>query len=207
MIRRFTPLVALLATSLAHGEAPTDSEAARAALQAKLAALPQFEAQFTQTVTDFDGTLLQEGEGQLAVAVPQRFSWHQMVPEESLILSDGEAVYVYDPMLEQVSIYALMEATGQTPLSLLASDDDAAWAQYQVSQSAQCYELTPLEAQEIARMTVCFEGERIDTLSLTDSQSVTTTMALAQFSAAPLAADRFQFTPPQGTLVDDQRTP
>ncbi|MBY6185588.1 outer membrane lipoprotein chaperone LolA [Marinobacter hydrocarbonoclasticus] len=192
--------VATLASPMALA-APQD------VLQARLAQLPEFEARFSQVVTDTDGTVLQTGEGQLAMAVPNRFSWHQSVPDESLILSDGDAIYLYDPLLEQVSIYSLTETTAQTPLSLLSSNDSEAWAAYQVSQQGECFTLTPKAAENVQSMAICFDGEAIESLALVDGQQVKTTMDLTQFQSGPLSSDRFHFAPPDGTQVDDQRNP
>ncbi|MBY5920336.1 outer membrane lipoprotein chaperone LolA [Ferrimonas balearica] len=187
--------------------APMAMAAPQQALKAKLATVPAFEAEFSQVVTESDGTVLQEGQGTLAMAVPNRFAWHQNSPEESVILSDGKDVYLYDPMLEQVSIYALTDATGQTPLSLLSSDDEEAWEAYQITQQGECFTLTPNEAETIQSMAICFDGDAIEKLSLVDGQQVTTTMDLSQFRNGPLDDGRFHFAPPEGTLVDDQRNP
>ncbi|MBW3163320.1 outer membrane lipoprotein chaperone LolA [Ferrimonas balearica] len=187
--------------------APLAMAAPQQALQAKLAQLPEFEAQFEQVVTDPDGTLLQQGQGSLAMAVPNRFAWHQQAPEESVILSDGEDVYLYDPLLEQVSIYDLQDATGQTPLSLLSSNDEAEWAAYEVSQNGDCFTLTPTDADGIQTMAICFDGDAIESLSLVDGQQVETRMTLSRFHTGPLEQGRFTFAAPEGTLVDDQRNP
>lgn len=197
----------MISLAVAAAAAPMAMAAPQQALQAKLATVSAFEAAFRQVVTEPDGTVLQEGQGSLAMAVPNRFAWHQTAPEQSVILSDGEAVYLYDPLLEQVSIYALEDATGQTPLSLLSSDDASAWDDYQVAQQGDCFTLTPNDPETIQSMAICFDGSAIERVTLVDGQQVTTTMDLSQFRKGPVDEGRFHFSPPEGTLVDDQRNP
>lgn len=175
-------------------------------LQQRVGALPHFQAEFQQVVVDQEGQTLQQGEGSLAVATPDQFRWHQVQPEESLILSDGQVVYVYDPLLEQVSLYGVDQALVQSPLSLLSDLDPEAWEQYQISQQGDCYRLEPKEAQGIQAMSLCFQQDTISTLALEDSQGLTTTMTLTQFSQAEPDNATFTFEPPEGTLIDDQRS-
>jgi outer membrane lipoprotein carrier protein len=77
-------------------------------------------ADFGQTVTDANGKVIQQGQGEMLIARPGRFRWEYRKPYEQLIVSDGKRLWVYDPELEQVTVKSVDEALGNTPALLLA---------------------------------------------------------------------------------------
>ncbi|SHG84371.1 outer membrane lipoprotein chaperone LolA [Ferrimonas marina] len=174
------------------------------ALQQRLAALSQFSAEFEQQAFDFDGQLVQESQGLIALQAPLRFAWEQSEPEPLTLVSDGEAVWYFDPFVEQVTVTPVEQALAQTPLALISSQDSALWAQWQVSKVDGCYQLVQKEQPEIT-MGICFSGEAIESLTLTDAQGTKTVMSLKAFSDQPVAAERFVFEPADGVFIDDQR--
>ncbi|WP_298440250.1 outer membrane lipoprotein chaperone LolA [uncultured Ferrimonas sp.] len=173
-------------------------------LQQKLAAVPQFQATFDQQAFDFDDQLVQQSQGTVALKAPLKFSWLQQSPDQLSLVSDGVAVWYYDPYVEQVTISAIADVLEQTPLPLLSSRDPALWAQWQVSQQQQCFVLNQPQQQGV-EMQVCFNGDAINKLQLIDAQGNRTVMTLTDFNLAALADDNFNFTPPEGTFIDDQR--
>ncbi|WP_417349628.1 outer membrane lipoprotein chaperone LolA [Ferrimonas sp.] len=197
-MKRVILAVALL-PALAHAGAEEN-------LKQKLSQLESFQAGFSQQVFDDQGELIQEGEGRLAVSSPDRFRWQLTAPEESLVVADGSAVWVYDPLMEAVSVYRQDDAIAQTPLTILTRTDDQAWSQYQFSQNDQCFDAEPIsEESHIRRMSVCFQGDSIASLAMVDSQAVRSEFTLSGFSSEAVSAEQFQFTAPEGTEIDDQR--
>lgn len=75
-----------------------------------------FSAKFAQTVYDSKGKELQKASGDLLVQRLNRFNWHTTSPDESLIVADGQDVWVYDPFVEQVTALKLKDAVLNTPL-------------------------------------------------------------------------------------------
>ncbi|TKB48885.1 outer membrane lipoprotein chaperone LolA [Ferrimonas sediminicola] len=192
-------LVAALLPALAHAGAEEN-------LKQKLAKLKQFQAGFSQQVFDDQGNLIQEGRGRLAVSAPDRFRWQLTAPEESLVVADGNAVWVYDPLMEAVSIYRQDDAIAQTPLTILTRTDAEAWDQYRFSEQGQCFTAEPKsEDSHVRMMSVCFDGERIASLAMVDSQAVRSEFALSGFTSEGVAMSEFRFTAPEGTEIDDQR--
>ncbi|USD38980.1 MULTISPECIES: outer membrane lipoprotein chaperone LolA [Ferrimonas] len=197
-MKRIAIAVALLPL-LAHADAQQN-------LKQKLDNLSQFQAEFQQQVFDEDSNLIQTGQGKLALRAPDRFLWQLTAPEESLLVADGEAVWVYEPLMESVSVYRQDDAIAQTPLTILTRTDEQAWQRYQFSQRGDCFDAEPKdEDSHVRKMSVCFAGETITSLAMTDSQAVRSEFALTNFSTAPLADTMFVFDAPEGTEIDDQR--
>ena len=59
-------------------------------------------AEFTQTVTDKNGRMVQQASGEFAIARPGRFRWNVEKPYKQLLVGDGERVWIYDADLNQV---------------------------------------------------------------------------------------------------------
>ncbi|CDF84716.1 outer membrane lipoprotein chaperone LolA [Pseudomonas sp. QL9] len=79
-------------------------------------------ARFSQLTLDGSGTRLQETAGNLALKRPGLFRWHTDAPQEQLLISNGEKVWLYDPDLQQVTIQKLDQRLTQTPALLLSGD-------------------------------------------------------------------------------------
>ncbi|GLS84653.1 outer membrane lipoprotein chaperone LolA [Paraferrimonas haliotis] len=208
--------ITLVATVLLSQHALAASEAleksdAVSNLQQTMAKHSQFTSQFVQTVTDINGQVLQQGKGELSLSIPDRFNWHAVEPDESLIVADGENIWVYNPFIEQVTLMSLQQAIQASPMALLVQESSDAWDNYEVEQLQACYQITPKEAllsgpnpSMLRQASVCFENDYLSSLRLADSQGNTTLFKLTNHQDNP-AAELFRFTPPQGVEIDDQR--
>ncbi|MES2821843.1 MAG: outer membrane lipoprotein chaperone LolA [Pseudomonadota bacterium] len=79
-------------------------------------------ARFSQLTLDGSGTQLQETSGELVLKRPGLFRWHTDEPQQQLLVSNGEKVWLYDPDLEQVTIQTLDQRLTHTPALLLSGD-------------------------------------------------------------------------------------
>ncbi|MDP5290803.1 outer membrane lipoprotein chaperone LolA [Oceanimonas sp. CHS3-5] len=177
-------------------------------LQQKLSALGRFSADFSQQVYDESGDPMQRAEGSMQLARPDRFRWHTTSPDESLIVSDGTDVWMYDPFVEQVSIVPLAQAVQNTPFLLISGGDRARWQGYNVSKQGSSYVVASKDPAElIQRFTLSFDSQdRLARFTVVESGGQRSEFTLSGFNASPdLAASAFRFTPPAGVMVDDQR--
>ena len=134
----------LVACCLLSGFASTSVLADAAQdLQSRLAKVNSFHASFSQTVTSSDGAAVQQGEGELWVKRPNLFNWHMTSPDESVLVSDGQTLWFYNPFVEQVTATWLKNATGNTPFMLITRNNANDWKQYNVKQKGNDFELTP----------------------------------------------------------------
>ncbi|HCD12832.1 outer membrane lipoprotein chaperone LolA [Shewanella sp.] len=176
-------------------------------LKAKLDAIAGLKADFQQQVTDINGKLIQQGSGELALAQPNRFYWHLLQPDESVIVADGKDVWIYNPFAEEVSVLALENAIAASPMTLLVRRDESSWARYNITLDKECFQIAPkTEEAGVQQVSVCFKDDTLTLLALKDTQG-----NLSQFNLSeqqPLTdSDKrlFQFEVPEGVSIDDQR--
>ncbi|MBB1521477.1 outer membrane lipoprotein chaperone LolA [Aquipseudomonas campi] len=132
----------LLLSALAFVAIPAqaDDEAAVKRLTELLNQAQTISARFSQLTLDGTGTQLQETAGQLALKRPGLFRWHTDAPQEQLLVSNGEKVWLYDPDLMQVTIQSLDQRLTHTPALLLSGD---------VSKIRENFEISFKEAGEV----------------------------------------------------------
>jgi len=101
-------------------------------LMAKLSKLAFFSADFTQQILNEQGDVLLQGAGSLAINKPNLIHWKTTKPDETLIVSDGNTLWFYDPFIEQATAHSLAKSIHNTPILLLTSDEPQLWQQYNV---------------------------------------------------------------------------
>ena len=176
-------------------------------LQQRLDKVSSFHASFSQKVTDGSGSNVQEGEGELWVKRPNLFNWHMTAPDESVIVSDGKTLWLYNPFVEQVSATWLNSATSNTPFMLIARNQRSDWQQYNVKQQGDTFELTPkTSAGNLKQFMINVSGNgTINQFSAVEQDGQRSSYTLKSQNNGPVSADKFTFTPPKGVTVDDQR--
>ncbi|WKE67255.1 outer membrane lipoprotein chaperone LolA [Gallaecimonas kandeliae] len=195
-----------LALLLASSSALADDAAA---LKAKLAGFDSFSAHFTQKVVDGDGNLAMEAQGEMAVERPQKLYWHTQSPDETLMVSDGKTLWLYNPFVEQVTLYSPTQAVGRTPMLLLSSQDPKIWDQFDIKAEGKDFSISPKDEKDayVTALTVKFDGDKVAGLVIHDASGQQNTVTFTGFKAPRTtdAAVQFHFTPPAGVAVDDQR--
>ncbi len=179
-----------------------------AALKKKLASIRQFSAHFEQTVTDAQGKPLQNGSGEMVLQRPDHFRWEAKKPDDNLILSDGKAVWLYDPFVEQVTVMSLSKAVVNTPFLLISSSDDKIWKNYLIDQDGSAFTITSKQKdQRIESLRMVFDNQNhITRMEVSEAQGQRSEFTLSAFNANPtIKADTFNFKTPEGVTVDDQR--
>ena len=95
----------------------------RAALDRFVDGLETFSAEFTQTVRDETGYVLQESDGTMQLALPNRLYWKVTEPFPQTIISDGADLWMYDPDLEQATVRPLGDAFDATPIAAITQPE------------------------------------------------------------------------------------
>ena len=179
-------------------------------LMAKLAMIDFFSVNFTQVIFDEAGNELQQGNGQISVSKPNLVHWQTVMPDESLIVSDGENLWFYDPFVEQVSVYSLESAIANTPILLITSNNEQLWQDYTVSQlTDNRYLVTATnENSRVKSLELSFanvsNSVELSSFSILDATGQLSVITLKQSNAKPKQS-LFQFTVPEGVYLDDQR--
>ncbi|WP_137819205.1 outer membrane lipoprotein chaperone LolA [Pseudomonas sp. 2FG] len=142
---RLIRMLLLAAMAFAVIPAQADDEAAVQRLTQLLSQAQTITARFSQLTLDGTGTQLQETAGELALKRPGLFRWHTDAPQEQLLVSNGQKVWLYDPDLQQVTIQKLDQRLTHTPALLLSGD---------VSQIRQNFDISFKEAGDVVDFTL-----------------------------------------------------
>jgi outer membrane lipoprotein carrier protein len=193
-------------------------EVAKQRLMTKLAKLSFFSADFIQKTLNEQGELLQQGTGKLAISKPNLVNWQTITPDETLIVSDGNTLWVYDPFIEQASAYSLAKSIHNTPILLLTSDEPALWQQYEVAQNDSGFVVTPHNKNsQIKQLTLRFSDTDnkstgdVNHVQLSEFSFQDATGQIIQFNLSAFnntvkpEAALFTFTLPDNVRLEDER--
>ena len=154
------------------------------------------------------GQPMQTGKGTMQLARPDQFRWHTVSPDESLIVSNGKSVWMFDPFVEQVTIAPLETAIQNTPFLLIAGGDGKRWQDYEVTRQGADFIVASKDASElISQFSLRFDAKnRIERFSVLESGGQRSDFTLNNVNTQPkVSKTSFIFTPPKGVMVDDQR--
>lgn len=205
-------LASLLSTPLfAASDAPLIANVflAKTELRQRLEAISSLQSTFTQTVTDEANNPIHNSSGNLVLQQPNRVYWHAQVPDETLIIANGDKVFYVDDFVEQVSIFDQADMVSDNPLMLLTSTDDSVWEQFSVTQQADSFEVTSSSAQgQIQALTLLFAQGELREFTLLDNQAQRSKFVLSNITLnMPLPVSQFQYEIPVGYSIDDQTQP
>ncbi len=181
---------------------------AKGQLTEKLDKITFLAGDFIQQVFDEDGNALQEGRGSLAISKPNQVRWHTQEPDETLIVSDGETLWFYDPFIEQVSAHTLANAIANTPILLLTNNDKTLWQNYDViSNNNERYDIIAKDLNsQVKSLTLIFTGEQLSGLEIKDTTGQLSKIALSNLNSNTAPDNSlFMFSVPKGVELDDQR--
>ncbi|PKI17926.1 outer membrane lipoprotein chaperone LolA [Colwellia sp. 12G3] len=194
------------------------SSEAKEHLMAKLRKLAFFSANFSQKILSGEGEILQQGSGTLAISKPNLVNWKTITPDETLIVSDGNTLWFYDPFIEQASAYSLAKSIHNTPILLLTSDEPQLWQQYHVSEQNNAIEsglrfvvLPKDENSQIKKLTLSFEETKTKDIQLSEFSFEDATGQISQISLSHFNstvkpdASLFTFSLPEGVRLEDKR--
>lgn len=177
-------------------------------LQNRLDKVNSFHADFSQVVTGANGVKVQEGEGKLSVKRPNLFNWSMIQPDESVLISDGETLWFYNPLVEQATATWLKNATGNTSFLLITRNNSDDWKQYKVSQKGDDFVLIPKSNESNLKqfkISVTQAGT-IKSFAIIEQDGQQSVYRLkGQQNSTTTDAAKFKFTVPQGVTLDDQR--
>ena len=187
-----------------------DSSDARTNLIERLANMQSLQADFAQTVTDQQGELVQQLHGRFALARPNLLYWQTDAPDETVMIADGEALWYYNPFVEQVSVYDQTDSMAQSPLLLLVDENSSAWSDYTVRYENDSYALQPIAGSEARQsLQLVFTADnsaQLQRIILDDGQGQLSTIELENVQLnAQLPEQLFRFELPVGVELDDQR--
>lgn len=177
-------------------------------LKAKLEKFNGFSANFSQDVIDAEGNTLQSATGKLIVKRPNLIYWQTTEPDETLVVSDGNTLWFYNPFVEQVSAFNVINAVLNTPILLLSDTSEQTWADYHVSQqSADEYQIRSLNQEaQVTSLNLVFADDKLAKFTIVDATGQLSHFNLSKIVTTPVPSDDlFKFTLPANVDFDDQR--
>ena len=190
----------------------TNQSQAKLELMAVLKKLEYFSADFSQQVTDEENNVLQQGQGSLVVSKPNLVRWQTNQPDESLIVSDGESLWFFDPFIEQATAYKVDASIANTPILLLSSNDEKLWNKFTISKNSNSQYLIHAndDNARVKTLELNFSKDSGETqlvgFTLLDITGQLSVIKLSNIDTATKpAVELFNFTLPEGAYLDDQR--
>lgn len=177
-------------------------------LKSFIASTHSAQAEFTQTVRDKNGRILQTASGAMQFVRPGKFRWEYRTPYAQLIIGDGARFWLYDPDLSQVTVRALDAALGSSPAALLAGSNEIERG-FALEEAGARDGLDWLYARprgsestfSAIRMGFNAQSELL-AMELNDAFGNTTVLRFTHLRRNPqLAPSLFRFTPPPGADV------
>lgn len=176
-------------------------------LRQELNDLSSIKANFNQTVTDVNKRIIQKGQGELALASPNKLYWHLTSPDESLIVADGNDVWLYNPFAEEVTAMNMKNVIKASPIALLIHKDEQTWRKYNVNKHNGCFVISPkIKDPQITAVNVCFSNKKLSQLAIEDNQGNYSEFLLSKQQSLNVNDNHlFKFIVPKGVELDDQR--
>lgn len=198
-------LLLVLLAPIAQAESGEDQ------LRAFLQDLDSLTADFTQQLYNESGELLETSTGKLYMQRPGKFNWEYNKPYEQKIITDGETLWIYDVGLEQVTVRDTHTGVQASPAAILGGSVD-------VDELYKIIELGEVEGYDWVRLVpihengqyndvrLGFNGKKLGMMILSDNLGQTTRIDFSNVELnADVADSRFEFTPPDGVDVLDDR--
>lgn len=165
---------------------------------------------FTQATLDATGTRLQKTTGELALKRPGLFRWHTDAPQEQLLISDNQKIWLYDPDLMQLTVQKMDQRMSHTPALLLSGNVAEIQKNFTISSKTdgklESFILVPKDKDSLfSSLTLTFNGNTINGMQLVDNVGQKTVISFQDIKMnVPVAADLFKFVPPEGTDVIEE---
>lgn len=165
---------------------------------------------FTQVTLDATGTRLQETNGELALKRPGLFRWHTSAPQEQLLISDNQKIWLYDPDLMQLTIQKMDQRMSHTPALLLSGNVSEIQKNFKISSNTkgklQSFVLVPKDKESLFNsLTLTFNDKTVNGMQLVDNVGQRTNITFKNIKMnVPVDSKLFKFDPPEGTDVIEE---
>jgi len=169
--------------------------------------LQTMHAEFEQRVLRNDGGVESESSGEVWLQSPHYFRWNYGGEFPEQVIADGERIWIYDEVLEQVTVKSQGEFNDDSPLVIL-TDIKRLDELFEVREAGDIdgmvlLELRPTQGDaEFDRMLIGLSDGQLQMLAMEDAFGMRTEIRFTDLQKNPtLEAGLFEFTPPEGVDV------
>jgi outer membrane lipoprotein carrier protein len=200
-------ILAPLSLLIIQSSALAQSGPARTQLEQFSQDLQTLQASFDQLVIGVDGALEGESAGRLWLSRPQLFRWEYGGEFPEVLVADGDHVWIYDEMLEQVTVKDQSRLSSDSPLTLL-TDLSHLDEQFEVRELGDDNGMYLLELKarnqeaEFERVLLGLRDHSLLLMAMEDAFGLRTEIRFRDIERnLVLDASLFRFDPPPGTDV------
>lgn len=205
-MKRFLSISTLLFFGLAFAGA-VQAQTARAQLDRFSDGLVTLHAQFDQRVLGADGVTEDRSSGEVWLSRPRLFRWEYGGEFPELVVADGKNIWIFDEVLEQVTVKDQDLAAVDSPLTLL-TDPGRLDEQFDVREvgESQDWELLELRAKsretDFERILLGLRDDSLVLMVMEDAFGLRTEVTFHQIKRNPeLDSSLFTFVPPESADV------
>jgi outer membrane lipoprotein carrier protein len=200
-------ILAPLSLLIIQSSALAQSGPARTQLEQFSQDLQTLQASFDQLVIGVDGAIENESAGRLWLSRPQLFRWEYGGEFPEVLVADGDHVWIYDEMLEQVTVKDQSRLSSDSPLTLL-TDLSHLDEQFEVRELGDDNGMYLLELRarnqeaEFERVLLGLRDHSLLLMAMEDAFGLRTEIRFRDIERnLVLDASLFRFDPPPGTDV------
>lgn len=137
---------------------------------ARLESIQTLGGEFSQTITDAEGEeVAEKTTGKFTLQRPGKFYWETFPPYQQIVVGNEAGLYLYDPDLEQVTIYGREEFLN-SPAAVLSGDAASITRKYSIKSDGdkkkQSYILSEKDATNKSFDTLTFVFKKNELISL-----------------------------------------
>jgi len=183
------------------------ADTARVQLERFSDGLETLHARFEQVVVSTDGKVQDSSAGEVWLRRPDRFRWEYGGDFPEIVVADGNVIWIYDEMLEQVTVKDPAETEFSSPLSLL-TDPDALEDAFEIREVGETDEARLLELRarsmevQFERFLLGMNGDSPVLIIIEDAFGLRTEIRFSEVERNVSLEDKlFEFTPPAGADV------
>ena len=199
-------VVVLMLTSLFCSQSIAQSSA-REQLNQFAEGLESFSAKFEQRVIGTDGDIQDQSEGMVWLSQPHFIRWEYGGDFPELVVADGSKIWIFDEMLEQVTVKPQSDFAGDSPLSVI-TDISKLDEQFEVREAGELEDIFLLDLRSVNsesqfdRIILGLRENELVSMTMEDAFGLRTEIHFKELTRnEPLDEKLFAFVPPEGVDV------
>jgi len=169
--------------------------------------LKSFTADFEQSLYNSNSELLENNVGKLLLKRPGKFIWRYDGAGGQEFISNGNSLWMFDKELDQVTVNALNDRVGGTPLVLLMGgvplEDQFSVTDLGLSDGVDWFELIPKDnSTDFEALFIGLNDSGLAAMELRDNLGQATQIQFTNFKSGVALDDKqFEFVAPKGVDV------
>ena len=205
--RNITGSILIAAVASGPVLAESSADAGRELVDSFVTNVATFAGNFSQTLVDANGEILEVSSGRLEINRPGQFRWAYIEPYEQWLVADGLNIWSYDVDLAQATVKPQADALANTPAMLLggaaSAMDDFEFDGSTEDSGLVWVQMRPVDTDSgFSRMELGFSDRTLSRMVFIDNLAQTTIVSLSDIEVnEAIDPAQFQFDAPDDVDV------